>query len=106
MKIVIEKLNQWLDEVKSRLEDDPKNIELHEKASQIDIAIKNIQLCEKYGILPKSIIKRLPEQTCRSSSSDYRILEDVETENRDHWVEACINGEPIRLNEGDLVVQP
>jgi len=104
--MVIKKLNHWLNEVKVQLSLDPKNIELHELASQIDIAIQNIKLCEKYGILPKSIIKILPEQSCRSHSSDYRIVEDLETENREHWIEVTINNKPIRLNEGDLVIQP
>jgi len=106
MEMVIEKLNNWLNEVRAQLTESPKNIELHELASQIDLAIQNIQLCEKYGILPKSIIKQLPAQLCKSQSSDYRILEDLESENREQWIEVSINSEPIRLNDGDLVIQP
>jgi hypothetical protein len=106
MNLVIEKLNAWLKETNQELEKDNKNIELHELASQIDLAMQRIQFCEEYGIYPKSIIYKLPEQSCRSASSEYRVVEDVETENRESWVEVHINNKPLRLNEGDLVIKP
>jgi hypothetical protein len=74
--------------------------------SEIDIACKRLDLCEKWRIFPKSIVRALPAQKCESGSSDYRIMEDCETENRPSWMEADFDGRTHRFNAGDLVIQP
>ena len=64
--------------------------------------------CEEFDINPKSIFTRLPEQHCGAHSSDYRIMDDCETEDRKWWCEAKIEGrqfDRIRLSQGDVVIQ-
>jgi hypothetical protein len=74
--------------------------------NEIDLACKRLELCEQWGIFPKSIVRALPQQKCENGSSDYRIMEDCETESRQHWLEADFNGRTHRFNAGDLIVQP
>ena len=72
--------------------------------NELDLACKRIALREKWGIYPKSIIQALPRQRIDNGSSDYRIMEDCETENRENWKEADFDGKFVRLNTGDLII--
>jgi hypothetical protein len=74
--------------------------------SEVDLACQRLELCEKWQIFPRSIIRTLPPQKCESGSSDYRIMEDCETENRQSWMEADFAGRTVRFNAGDLIIQP
>lgn len=76
------------------------------RKSEVELAISRLALCERWALYPSSIIRRLPRQKCQSGSSDYRIMEDCETEHRESWVEADFDGQRHRLNEGDLIVRP
>ncbi len=75
----------------------------------LNYSIKLLKKCEKYGIHPNSIFTQLPAQKCESPSSDYRIVEDCETEDRRWWVEVNveIGGTlfDVRLHGGDVVIQ-
>lgn len=103
MNPAIEKLNEWIDELRRRTEFSS----LEEKAehigliNQIDLAIQRIQLCEKWGIYPKSIIKELPE----TDVAEYRIMNDGESDDREYWEEVVFdNGKKVSLHGGDLII--
>jgi hypothetical protein len=73
--------------------------------SALDLAWQRLELCESWNILPKSIVHVLPPQRIGDGSSNYRIMEDCETESRERWVEADFQGRTIRFNEGNLLIQ-
>lgn len=79
MNPVIEKLESWIEELQRK--EDFESIE--EKSNhiglinQIDLAIQRIELCKKWEIYPKSIIKELPQ----TDVTEYRIMEKAITSN-------------------------
>ncbi|QDQ86915.1 hypothetical protein FMZ60_04470 [Alcaligenaceae bacterium SJ-26] len=70
----------------------------------LDDAIACLQLCEQYGIHAKARITVLPETRTRTPSSEYRILEDHESEDRSIWTELELSGEAIRPTPGTLLL--
>ncbi len=110
MDNVISKLRDWSDEVTKALRETPpsdlqKRAELIGLENEIDLACKRLALCERWQIFPRSIVWKLPDQKCQSPSSDFRIMEDCETEDRNCWVEADFGGAVFRFNQGDLIIQ-
>lgn len=71
--------------------------------NELDLACQRLELCEKWRIYPHSIIKTLPIER---ANSEYRIMDDCESEDRKWWVEADFDGHHYRLNEGDLIIKP
>lgn len=85
-----------------------KKAELIGNKNLIDYSLALLKKCDEFGVKPKSIFTKLPEQTCQTPSSEYRIMEDCETEERKWWVEAKIKEKKhdcIRLNQGDVVIE-
>ncbi len=73
--------------------------------NQIRTALQSIQICQQWQITPRARIHRLPPQKTRTPSSEYRLMEDCETEQREYWQEAQFDGETLRFSEFDLLVQ-
>ena len=75
---------------------------------QLDTSINCLKLCEKYQIFDKQIKKiiELPENTSEYSGlfSEYRIFNDMETEDQKHWKELKTDNFPLRLIAGDLII--
>ena len=42
----------------------------------------------------------------RTPSADYRVLEDNETDDRTRWTEAEVDGDPLWLYAGDVILRP
>jgi hypothetical protein len=80
-----------------------------DKAS--DISLKNelldmvylIDLYEKYKLSRKNIERIIILPDIYTSAAEYRVVDDCESENRQHWQEIEINGTPIRLHSNDLI---
>ncbi len=69
-------------------------------------AMKLLQKCEHHGIKPSSRFTTLPTQQCRTPSSEYRIVEDGETDDPQYWQEVRIDGGgQVRLHEDDVVIE-
>ena len=110
MKNVLEHLNTWASDIAHALrKQSPADVQQHADLialkTEIEAAIGRLELCERWGITSKSMVRELPIQKTRSPSSEYRIMEDCETENRALWVEADFQGRKRRFNEGDLIIQ-
>ena len=72
---------------------------------QIDDAIASLKLCERHSITASAKVIELPETRTRTPSSEYRVLEDHETEDREIWTELIIANEAIRPSPGALLVE-
>jgi hypothetical protein len=68
-------------------------------------SLKLLKKCESYGIQPNSMFTTLPEQRCQSPSSEYRIVEDCETDNPQLWIELKVKDRYVRLHQGDVVIE-
>lgn len=82
-----------------------KKAELIGKKNLIQYSISLLKKCDLYDIKPRSVFWRLPERLCESPSSEYRILEDCETEKREHWHEVLFDGKRIRLRHNDIIIE-
>ena len=104
MNPAVEKLKGWIKELESlsefsSIEEKAEHIGL---INQIDTSIKRIELCEKWGIYPKSIVKKLPY----TDVTEYRIVDDGECGDKRYWEEVTFDdGKPIYLQGGDLIVK-
>jgi hypothetical protein len=102
---VLERLRQWRDNLVEQMGDPaPRSEDLRLKL-QLDDAIACLRLCEKHQIRPDAMLVRLPEPQTRTPSSEYRVVEDQETDGREHWIEVMINGVPLRPAPGSVVVE-
>lgn len=88
--------------------------DLEEKAELIgnkiltEHSIKLLKKCDEHGIAADSIFTKLPQKITDSGSSEYRVVEDSETDNSQYWQEVKIEGKTsncVRLNEGDVLIQ-
>jgi hypothetical protein len=74
------------------------------RINECDAAIALLLKCGRHGIVAADPFIVLPTQRIRSGSSDLRVLEDLETEDRAVWKEVVVQGKPLRLSEGNVVV--
>jgi len=102
---VVERLGQWRDTVLEQMGDPAPKSEALRLKLQLDDAIDCLRLCERYQIRPNATVVRLPEPQTKTPFSEYRVMEDQETDRREHWIEIMINGVPLRPAPGSLVVE-
>ncbi|MFL0798777.1 MAG: hypothetical protein K6L73_14945 [Cellvibrionaceae bacterium] len=103
MNSAIQKLKEWQDELQRKADFDSIEAKANHIGliNEIDLAIKRIEICEKWEIFPKSIIKELPS----TEVTEYRIMDDGESDNIQYWHEVKFeDGKSISLSGGDLVV--
>jgi hypothetical protein len=79
--------------------------ELVKRKTEIDAAIACLELCAEHQIGPRSRITRIPEPATRTPSSEFRLIEDRESDDRALWREVTIGGHPIRPLPGALIVE-
>ena len=72
--------------------------------NQVDTAIKQIELCEKYGIVGGSKAFQLPG-TGNPNFDNFVIAWDCESHHPANWQEVKFDGRSIRFQEGDVVIQ-
>lgn len=72
---------------------------------ELDRAIGCLQLCERYGIQPGAAVIVLPEKNTTTPLSEYRVVEDCETDDRAGWIEVEVEGSPVRPIPGALIVE-
>ena len=76
------------------------------RIDQVRFGARLLKKCEEFGVLPNSDFTRLPQQTCQTPSSEYRVMEDIESDERRYWVEATKEGgRQLRLQQGDVVIE-
>jgi len=68
-------------------------------------AVKWLKNGQQYNINPKSNITELPPTLVQTPSSEYRIMEDSESDDRSTWVELKIKDQEFRLRGGDIIIE-
>ena len=64
-----------------------------------------IEMYEKYDLSRKNIEKILVLPVPSADFSDFRIIEDMETDEQTAWQEVKIDNDIIRLNTNDLIIK-
>ena len=63
------------------------------------------KLLDTYHLEPKDIEKIIVLPAPSMTFADFRIVDDVETDEREYWKELEIEGEKLSLNEGDILIK-
>lgn len=105
---VLEKLNKWRHELVAQMRS-PSTTESHREEVlklkvQLDQAIGCLQLCERYQILLSSKVIEMV-RSHHGHSSEYHLMDDCASAERDYWVEVEVNGKPIELPPEFLIVE-
>ena len=90
-----------------------KEVSLSEEEKQVLITYKKEleqllflkKLSDTYHLEPKDIEKVIVLPAPSMTFADFRIVDDVETDEREYWKELEIEGEKLSLNEGDIVIK-
>ena len=72
---------------------------------QLDDAIRCLRFCEANAIAPSAKVTRLPPTLTSTPSSEYRIVEDHESDDRAHWTELQMSGLHVRPLPGTLLLE-
>jgi len=102
---IVKRLHQWRNTVLEQMRDPASKSESARLKLQLDDAIDCLGLCERYQIGPNARVVRLPEPRTNTPSSEYRVVEDQETDQREHWIEVVIDGAPISPAPGSLLIE-
>ena len=63
------------------------------------------KLSDTYHLEPKDIEKVIVLPAPSMAFADFRIVDDVETDEREYWKELEIESVNLSLNEGDIVIR-
>ena len=63
------------------------------------------KLSDTYHLEPKDIEKVIVLPAPSMAFADFRIVDDVETDEREYWKELQMESENLSLNEGDIVIR-
>lgn len=103
---IIRQLYAEKDNIKQQLKNDiaDKTFFIHKKI-ECEKALQWLILAQKNHINPQNIknIFYLPYTNC--GYSEYRVMNDCETDDKNMWIEAMHQKKPIRLNGGECIIQ-
>ncbi|EMK3376747.1 hypothetical protein V8073_004856 [Vibrio parahaemolyticus] len=105
MNPAIKQLKKYIVELEAinefdSIEEQAENIGL---IIQIKSSIKQLELCEKYGINGGSLVSVLPETG--DPNICYLAVYENESSNSSNWEEVIFNGQQIQLSGGDLLIR-
>lgn len=101
---IVRRLVAWRDEFASPKQEAVDRADVTLLCRQANDAIACLKFCERHGIHPGAKAIRLPDPSTLSPSSEYRIVEDHETEDRLYWSELAIDDDPVRPSPGSLLI--
>ena len=98
-------LRTWRESLTDRLQDPATRDEALRLKRQLDDAIGCLELCEQHQIRPDVSVIALPEPRTMSPSSEFRVVEDQESDRRDDWIEVTLDDVPVRPLPGSLIIE-
>lgn len=105
---VLEKLNKWrhelVEQMRSPSTTESQREEVLKLKVQLDQAIGCLQLCERYQILLTSKVIEIVRSQ-QGHSSEYHLMDDCASAERDSWIEVEVNGKPVELSPEFLIVE-
>ncbi|MGE8555467.1 MAG: hypothetical protein ACN6OB_16230 [Chryseobacterium jejuense] len=82
--------------------DKESNLQLKKELSD---AIHLLEMFDCYQISKKTIDMILELPDSRTGYSEYRIMNDCESDDPAQWIELKINDKKIKLSEGDIIIR-
>ncbi|GAB5407278.1 MAG: hypothetical protein Aurels2KO_55090 [Aureliella sp.] len=102
----LQQLSDLQDSLIAQLRVFPDSTDALSRKRDVDAAIATLRLCAAHGIHGKATVTRLPMTQTSTPSSEYRLVEDHETDDPRTWTEVVVNDEPIRATPWTLLVDP
>ena len=102
MKIVIEYLEKRNIEIRNELKSGNKNEKLLSELKENNNAINWLKAIERLKLKNVQNYEIIELPNMETGWSNYRIMNDCETDNRKHWIELKINNFPICM--GDILI--
>lgn len=98
--------NQRLNHIKADLSNPHSDtLALVTQKNQLLDMLYLIEMYEKYDLSRKNIEKILVLPVPSADFSDFRIIEDMETDEQTAWQEVKIDNDIIRLDTNDLIIK-
>lgn len=98
--------NQRLNHIKANLSNPHSDTSaLVTQKNQLLDMLYLIEMYEKYDLSRKNIEKILVLPVPSADFSDFRIIEDMETDEQTAWQEVKIDNDIIRLDTNDLIIK-
>ncbi|MDM1555206.1 hypothetical protein PYS58_01270 [Chryseobacterium indologenes] len=82
--------------------DKESNVQLKNELTELMYVL---DISHRYQICKNTIGSMLELPNSDTGYSDYRIINDCETDDPDQWIELKINNEEVKLSEGDLIIR-
>ena len=102
-KSVIKFIEARIEIIQVEIRSNP-NEDLVNQIHQFKQAIKWLSIGQELNINPKSKILELPITQTKTPSSEYRLIEDNESDDKKDWTEVLISGKEIRPSIGDFLI--
>lgn len=102
----LRQLGDLRDSLVAQLRESPDLSVSLDRKRDVDAAIAALQLCAAHGIHGKATVTKLPMTQTSTPSSEYRLVEDHETDDPQTWTEVVVDGIPIRATPWTLLVDP
>ncbi len=99
----IELLKQESKKIVEKLQDNKTSELLHEKKN-IDNAIKWLRKGMDNEVNPNLTIIKLPEQKTQTPSSEFRLIEDHESDDKKDWTEVKVDNKELRPTSNDFFI--
>lgn len=77
---------------------------LVQRKDSLQSSLRLLRQLSDYEVAPKATIYSLPLPISPGHFSEIRLLDDQETEDRAHWTELEIEGDPVRAIVGDILI--
>ena len=102
----LQQLGDLRDSIVAQLRESPDSSVALDRKRDVDAAIAALKLCAAHGIHGKATVTKLPMTQTSTPSSDYRLVEDHETDDPHTWTEVVVNDVPVRATPWTLLVDP
>ena len=102
---VLPRLALWRTEAVEQLRNPETQVAALALKRQIDSAIACLEMCECFGIRPSASVTVLPDLQSMTPSCSYRIVEDGESDDKQHWMELDLEGRRLSLVPGDVIIE-
>ena len=111
--VIMKTAKQLIEEELQKVVHQLKEVSLSEEKKQALITYKKEleqllflkKLLETYHLEPKDIEKVIVLPQPSMAFADFRIVDDVETDEREYWKELQVEGKKLSLNEGDILIK-
>ncbi len=100
----IELIEDEITGIENRLSKSGKVEALVERKNSLVKSLRLLRQLATHEIDPKAAIYSLPLPRYSGHFSEFRIMDDNETEDREQWTELEIEGAPLKASVGDLVI--